>query len=351
MRGGFFSLLTIFLLAACGQAPVKPAEEQAVAVEVVPVSGARATSVIAGTGSFRHEREIVLSFRDPGTVREVKVESGDFVRKGQVIARQDFAQLDMRASNAAAQYQKSIRDLDRDKKLAAQGWISGQRLADRQTAVTSAKAALDSANFDRRISTLAAPSDGLVLVRHVRAGEVVGSGMAVITLTDIRSPMVVRAALADADVARVRLGDPAWVTVSALPGTRLAGTVSRIDQRVDIRTGATDVDIQVPSTAGLKTGFVASFGITARAAALTNGTGTQGTAIPAEAIVEASGTTATVYVVDGTGKHAKRMRVGFLGFDGDFARVTGLAAGQKVVTSGGALVKDGSLLLVVAGGA
>lgn len=339
----------ICLLTGCSKATTESGAEQAIAVEVARVEGATASLLVTGTGGLQYEREIVLSFRVPGVVRRLTVDNGDVVRKGQAIAGLDTTQLDARAGQAQADYTKAMRDYDRDKKLAADGWVSGQRVDDRKTSTQTTKAVLDSANFDRRWGSLVSPATGVVLTRHIQSGEVVAAGQPVVTLTDTSSPLVVRVSLADKDVARVRLGDAAWVTVSALPGLRLPGVISRIDQRVDVRTGATDVDVRVPRTTGLKTGFVANVGITARNASLDNVAGKTGARLPAEAIVEASGTAATVYVVDSKTNRAKRVQVGFLGFDGDFAQVTGLPSGQRVVTSGGALVKDGSLLLIVAG--
>jgi RND family efflux transporter MFP subunit len=335
----------VCLLGACGDNTPVATQEQAIAVSVARVEGASTSSVVTGTGSLLHEREIVLSFRVPGVVRQLTVDNGSVVQRGQRIAGLDTTQLDARAGQAQADYTKAMRDYDRDKQLAADGWVSGQRVADRQTSTQTTKAALDSANFDRRWGSLVSPASGVVLVRHIQSGEVVAAGQPVVTLTDGASPLVVRVSLADKDVARIRMGDPAWVTVSALPGLRLAGSISRIDQRVDARTGATDVDVRVPNAAGLKTGFVANVGITARTSDAATTTGTR---LPAEAIVEASGNTATVFVVDEKTKRAKQMRIGFLGFDGDDAKVSGLTAGQSVITSGGALVKEGSLLLVVA---
>ncbi len=334
----FFAVL---LLAGCGRPAENPAAEQAVVVEVAPVIGGAGTATIIGTGSLERERQIVLAFRDPGMVTRVFVDNGDAVRRGQLMARQDTTQLAMQSTKARADYDKAVRDYERDKKLAEEGWISGQRLADRETVVKSARAALDSVNFDKFIGNIVAPSDGVVLTRHIQSGEVVNSGTPVITMADNRSPLVVRVALADKDVARVRLGDSALVTVSAVPGVRLQGSVSRIDQRVDPRTGATDVDVRVPAQAGLKTGFVAETLITLRGGSL------EGVArIPAEAIIEAQGNTAFVFVLDVKNNRARRTQVGFAGFDGDAAMVRGLGSNQFVVTTGGALVRDGSLLSV-----
>jgi RND family efflux transporter MFP subunit len=336
----------VLLLSACSDKAAKVAE-QPIVVEAAVVNGGASVITVRGTGSIEREREIVLSFRDAGIVSTLTVDNGDTVRKGQVIARQDPSQLAMQSSRAQAEYDKAVRDYERDRKLAAEGWISEQRLADRQTAMKSTKAALDSTNYEKRIGVLVAPSDGIVLMRHIQSGEVVNRGQPVVTITDYRSPLVARVSLSDRDVARIQRGDPASVTVSALPGLRLAGVVSRIEQRSDMRTGTTDVDVRVPATARLKTGFVADVQITLRQRDQADNQ----QRIPAEAIIEADGNRAYVLVVDMRENRARRQLVTFLGFENDDALVLGLPAGTKVVTSGGALVRDGGKISVVSHGA
>jgi hypothetical protein len=53
-----------------------------------------------------------------------------------------------------------------------------------------------------------------------------------------------------------------------------------------------------------------------------------------------------VLVVDAQGK-ARRRAVTFEGFEGDFARVSGLPPGAKVITAGAGFVSDGQAVLVV----
>jgi multidrug efflux pump subunit AcrA (membrane-fusion protein) len=69
--------------------------------------------------------------------------------------------------------------------------------------------------------------------------------------------------------------------------------------------------------------------------------------IPAEALLEAQGTSAHVYVID-AGGIARRRAVRFVGFDDQLARVEGLHAGERVVTMGAGFATDGARLQVVA---
>jgi RND family efflux transporter MFP subunit len=324
-----------------------------VLVEAVLLRSAAQTTALVGTGMLERERELTLSFRIPGAVTKLTVDAGDLVARGQIIAEIDASAIDARVRQASADLEKANRDLERDRVLAAQGWVSAQRFADRQTSAQMAQATLDTAQFDRRYAVLRAPTSGVVLVRHMQAGEVMAPGQPVITMGDATSPFVVRVPFADRAVARLALGDKANVRISALPNRLFAGQITRIDPRADPRTGAFDVDIRLPNAAGLKTGFVADVEIIKQnqtPSQTPSQTPTQPPAlarIPAEAIIAVNGSRALVYLVDEAQKRAKAMNVVFQGFDGDDALVLGLPASGRVITTGGGYVKDGSLLTLV----
>jgi membrane fusion protein, multidrug efflux system len=329
----------LFALAACGAAKdPEPGPAQPVPVELASVKPLAGVSAVTGTGMIAREREQILSFRWSGVVQQLTVDVGDVVRQGQMIARLDATAVAARLRQAEADQQKAARDLSRDSALAKDGWISPQRLADRQTAVAQARAALDSARFDLKWATLTAPSSGVILVRHIEAGEVVAPGQPVVTIADAASPMILKLPLADRDIARVRLNQAAQVQVTALGDQPLTGTVTRIGERADPRTGTIDVEIRLPANPALKTGYLG----TATIAVAANQTAqADRMRVPAEAILEADGGRAWVFVASTDGKTARRVAVGFHGFAGDDALVSGIAAASRVVTRGGAYVRDG----------
>lgn len=336
----------LFAAAACGKVAAPGEQAAPVPVEVVQVASSSGRDAIIGTGSIAYERERVLSFRSGGVIRELTVDEGDAVKAGRIIAALDATPIAARLAQAQADMQKAKRDLERDQALAGDGWVSQQRLADRQTSARQAEAAYESARYDMRWVSLVAPSSGSVLERHVQAGEVVAAGQPVVTLSDETSPLVVRLPLADRAVARVRLGQSASVTVSALPDRAMTGTVSRIGDKADPRTGAVDVEIRLPRAAQLKTGYIAEVRIDAPR----NDAGTDALQrIPAEAILEAEGATAHVFTIAGGDKPvARRAQVRFAGFDGDDALVSGLAPDALVITRGGGYAKDGKAVVFAA---
>lgn len=337
------TLLAAVVLAGCGGKPKTDEPVAPTPVEAARVAAPGAAGSVTGAGTLERRREMALSFRIPGVLTALRVEAGDSVRAGQVLAAIDPAGVDARQQQTAADLERAKRDVERDKTLFEKGYVSRQRIDDRTSVLKVAQAAYDAARFDRRWATLASPVSGVVLERRAQAGEVVAAGQVVARVADLTSPLVLRLPLAARDAARIRVGDAAQVTVEDLGGQPLSGRVTRVGEAADTRTGAISVEIELSAPpANLRSGQVAHASLSVRTAP------SQGAAyarIPAEAVLEATGQRAFVYRFDG-GK-ARRTAVGFGGFDGDDALVSGLPDGAQVITAGAGFVADGEAVQVV----
>ncbi len=332
-------------LASCGgkaeqaEAPALPTP-----VEAAQVAAPNTAAAVSGTGTLERRREMALSFRIAGVLTRMSVEAGDSVRAGQVIATIDPANLDARQQQTSADLERARRDVERDKALFEKGYVSRQRLDDRQSVLKSAQAAYSSASFDRRWAQLVSPASGVVLARTAQTGEVVQPGQVVARVADLTSPLVLRLPLAARDAARVRVGDSARVKVEDLGGQLLDGTVTRVGEAADTRTGAVTVEIELAGRPELRSGQIANAELSVRAASPASA-GVAFARIPAEAVLEAQGARAFVLRLDrGV---ARRTAVSFGGFDGDDALVSGLADGAQVITAGAGFVSDGEKVRVV----
>ncbi len=330
------------VLAACGGADkaAAPAKAPPPAVEVAPVRSPQETTTLTATGRLERLREATLSFRIPGVMTSLAVNEGDPVRAGQVLATLDPTGVAAVESRATVELERAQRDLARDRALFDKGFVSQARLDDRESALKAAQAQAQAAAFDRRWARLVSPSSGVVLSRMAQTGEVVQPGQAVLRIADQSSPLVLRAPLSDREVSRVRPGQAASVTVDGLPQP-LQGRVVRVGQRAGAQTGAVDVEIEIPNSAGLRSGQVAS----AEIAALQTTRGPGLSRVPAEAILEARGAVGSVLVVENG--VARRRPIAFGGFDGDDALVSGLPANAVVITAGAGFVGDGEAVKVV----
>lgn len=336
------SLLLGLLAVACGKAERPPAAAPPPAVEAVRLDGARADGEIQATGRIVRRREMDLSFRIPGVMTRLTVEAGDRVRAGQVIATLDPAGVAAAEQRAAADLERVRRDLARDQALFDKGFVSRARLDDRASAVKAAQAAYNATAFDRRWATLVSPVTGVVLSRTGQSGEVVQPGQAVVRVADEASALVLRAPTPDRDADRIAVGALARVRLDEA-GPEAVARVTRIGRSAGERTGAVEIEIELPALAGARSGQVAAVRIEAPAALDTHSLAR----LPAEAILEAQGRRATVLLVEPKTSVARRRAVTFAGFEGDMALVSGLPPGAQVITAGAGFVSDGEKVRVV----
>lgn len=337
------ALLMTTALAACGGKAKTEAATPPTPVEAARVAAPGAAGAVTGAGTLERRREMALSFRIPGVLTAMKVEAGDRVSAGQLVAAIDPAGVDARQQQTVADLERARRDIERDKTLFEKGYVSRQRIDDRTSALKAAQAAYDAARFDRRWASLVSPASGVVLERRAQAGEVVAAGQVVARIADLSSPLVLRLPLSAREAARVRVGDVARVRVEDLAEQTLSGRVTRVGEAADTRTGAISVEIELSAPpAALRSGQVAHATLSVRTAP---GATTAFARIPAEAVLEANGQRAFVYRFD-HGK-ARRMAVGFGGFDGDDALVSGLPDGAQVITAGAGFVADGEAVRVI----
>ncbi len=222
----------------------------------------------------------------------VKHERGDRVKRGEPIVILDAADLEARVSQAQAtvaantaqlgQAQARLsaaqRTAERAKGLAAHGAGTAQLSEDSEAQVreaieaahasdslrAQAEAALRVARVARLKAEIDAPFDGLISDLKLDPGEELSPGAAVFEIID-DGKLYVEASVDEADVARVRTGQPATLTLDALPGHSIAAVVSRIGPAVrkdlkGARTLPIDVDVKDPAAAmrdGLKSGMSA----------------------------------------------------------------------------------------------
>ena len=321
-------------------------ESPPAAVRAVPVESVSVAHQTRAVGVLAPRDEIRLSFKVGGVVDTVRVESGDTVRKGQVLAELKRAEVDASVSQAAEGVEKARRDLERAKRLRADEVATEEQVQDLTTAYNVARSGLDSARFNARFARIEAPADGIVFERMVEGGELVQPGQPVVVLGSTASGWVVRVGLSDRDLVRMETGAAAEVTFDAFPGRVFPGKVTRIGASADRMTGTFEVEVEVsPQGARFARGLVAKVALPL---AQLPDVASSATVVPITALVDADGKRATVYVLDREASVARRKEVALGPILGEQVVVTaGLVTGEPVITDGAAWLTDGRAVRVV----
>jgi cobalt-zinc-cadmium efflux system membrane fusion protein len=186
-------------------------------------------------------------------------------------------------------------------------------------------------------TTLHAPISGLIAARDVSAGQYVSQGgdKAVMTITDPSRVWLV-AQVAEGDASAVHSGDAVTVTTPALPGRSFHATIDLIGAALDPQTHRLPVRATIANPDGaLKPQMFASFSIQRPQVG-------QALRVPATAVIH-EGDDARVWVVRADGLLAARTVTAGDEQDGKVAILTGLKAGERIVTAGALFVNEAGL--------
>ncbi len=220
------------------------------------------TLTVTANGKLQATRTVSIGSELSGTVRSVRVDVNDRVKKGEVLVELDTAKLAAqvsrsRASLAAAQAKlaqagatvkeaqaglarlQEVARLSGGKvpsaaELDAATAALARSLAEENSAranVEDAKAALSTDETNLSKASIRSPIDGVVLARSVEPGNAVAATLQAVTLLSLAedlSRLIVEVSVDEADVGVMRVGQKASFTVSAYPQRRYPATVARV---------------------------------------------------------------------------------------------------------------------------
>jgi RND family efflux transporter, MFP subunit len=189
-----------------------------------------------------------------GKIDQLPVDIGDHVKKGDLLFKLDDKELQQeRSSNltdiekAKLGLEKAERDYKRAQRLLEEKLISQELYDDAKTTCDLAKNALERSQRDLAITDehlsytkVRAPFDCTILTRPVSAGQAVSgsggfnSGTEVLTIADLNS-MIINAQVNQADVPRLKPDQSVEVTIEAVPGLKVFGSVERISPQATIK--------------------------------------------------------------------------------------------------------------------
>jgi multidrug efflux system membrane fusion protein len=347
--GGAATMLVVaaVVLAACGKAP--PVAEPAQPVLVMHPAPGAGSAVSAFAGEVRARQESALAFRVGGNLIRRNVDLGDRVKRGDVLAELDPADLRLQAqatgaqlAAAEAELARASADRSRYAALARQQLVSRSQ-ADAQDAAYAAaagqvraiRAQRDVASNAAGYTQLRAPRDGVIADRQAEAGQVVAAGQTVFVLAG-DAGREVAIALPESSIRQFHVGQPVLVELWNAPGTRLPGTIREISPAADpqARTYAARVTLAGAAAQAVE------LGQSARVYAA--GDGEQTLSIPLSALQRGAHGDFAVWIVDPATRTARLtpVRIGAIGSD-SVPVLGGLSAGQWIVAAGGHLLHEG----------
>lgn len=328
--------LAALTLAACGkkEVPKRDAAAQARAVTVVRLEPRAMAGALSASGDLRPREEAAVAAEVTGfRVLRVTADVGDYVRAGQTLAQLDPALLQAQIAQAEAQSAQADDQARRVAGLDDTGVLSQEQIAQRRFQAQAARANLRDLQTRLRKLAVTAPVSGVVLERTVRPGDLSAGGGTPWFRIARDGQMELSADMSEDDLARVRVGQAATVTLPG--GAQVQGKVRIVSPQIDAQTKLGEVRILLPARADIRAG---GFG-----RAVFSDAGATALAVPETAIrYDANG--AAVMVV-GADNRVKRVAVqtGQRG-SGLVQIVQGPPAGARVIQNAASFLLDGDLV-------
>ncbi len=273
-------------------------------------------AVVTASGTIQPIRSVNVGAESPGRVVDLQFREGGIVKEGQFLLQVDPRNMQIQADSQASslamarsqleETRKSVESariglaqakitFDRQAGLYAKGLLPRadydtaennmkmqqaqvdqleQSLKTQQTRITQQESLLQNAQYDLSKMRITSPINGVVTKRSVEMGEMVaGSTFSPSNLLTVADMSVVRAEIQvdETDIPNVKIGQPAKVTIDAIPDQTFTGKVTELGNSPIQATGAsattraTDFKVVVTldkEIKGVRPGFTASATIT-----------------------------------------------------------------------------------------
>lgn len=177
-------LLCILIVSGCSN-DENSRKEQIRYVKAEEVTLDAGQNELVFSGKVKEKRELTLSFRVGGPLATLRVEEGDYVRKGQVIATIDQRDYALQLESTRARYQQSEAEFNRYKELFERKKVPANTFDQIKAAYLMAKSSYDNAVNALKDTELLSPISGYVHSKFVENFERVGPGKPIVSLIDM----------------------------------------------------------------------------------------------------------------------------------------------------------------------
>lgn len=315
-----------------------PGGAQPSPVEIATVERATLARTSLVTGQLSPLRVVGVNSQVAGALLKVHVEEGSRVTEGMVLAELDGREIEAQLRAARANLTLAQATAERSQQLRDAQVLTAAEYERDQATLAAAEASVSQLETRVGFTKIRSPIDGVVTQRFAQAGDIVGGSARLFTVADLNT-LVTQLPVSELEVPLLREGASVEVRVDAL-GRDIAGRIRRIFPAVDSVSRLVPVEVAIAGAQqyGLRPGY--SVRVTLKLDERDNAL-----VVPTRAIVGAAGSQSVYVIRDGRAER-RRVRVG-TDLDGKTEVFEGLAAGDTIITTGNALLRDGAQVRIV----
>jgi RND family efflux transporter MFP subunit len=325
-----------------------PSPKAALTVTTIKPQHSNMDKTLSANGNIAAWQEASIGAEVNGLpIREVLVNLGDSVKKGQVLARfstttidADLAQAQANLAEAKAAAAEAAGNASRARSIQDSGALSKQQVEQLLSAESTTKARLEAMEaavktqeIKLKQTIVDAPDFGIISSRTASVGQIAAPGQELFHM--IQQGRIEWRAELSSDSGVVHKGTTARITLPN--GTEIKGVTRAMSPTVDNNTRNTLVYVDIPSGSAKPGMFARGYFVLGKTDVLT---------LPSDAIVMRDG---FAYLMQIENSRVRQVKVKLGQRNGELVEIINLpAADGEYVANGGSFLADGDLVKVVA---
>lgn len=335
--------LALLFAAGCGKKQDAGAQAQKPMplVQVAKAERRDLTKMLTLTGSVEPVKVARMASPAEGPIVECEVREGDFVEKGQVLARVGRSRIASTALEAAREeLHRQDAEFRRVEQLVKSGALPGDQLDVARSNLKRAEAQVAAMETGADDYDIEAPWDGVVSRVWIAEGNYVSPRAPLIELYEPAS-LVVRIVVPEQHALAVGADQPVQVSLDAYPGRRFTGRITRVYPELERATRTLTAEAVLEEKVRLLSGMFARVEVAVE-------TLKDAVVVPESALVILPNGETIAFVLDGEKAIRRKVKTS-LEAGGSVAIESGIEAGATVVTRGNDALKDGAPVKVMGG--
>lgn len=345
-----FIFIILILVTGCTKPKSTTTENPVLTVSVDTPKLQDVSNVVHANGAIKAWRETIISAEVGGLdISEVNVDVGDRVKKGQVLAKLNAAELSADLLNQQANLSEAKANLEQAQTEARQstllekaGAVSAQDLLSYKTKAKTAQAKLEAAQAQLKLqqiklsySEIKAPDDGVISSRTATTGSIIQNGSELFRMIKA-GKLEWQAEINSNDMSKIKIGQHVRITDNT--GNIINGSVNRIAPDLNQNTLNGLIYVDIPPNPELRLGMYLSGEINIGA--------TSSITIPSSAIINRDGYNYIMRL--NKNNRVSKIKIQINDYLNNTAIVeSGVKLGDRVVTLGSGFLNDGDLVRVV----
>ena len=338
-----------------GKFPQKKVKIKVPTVKTASANMKKVSHSMETVGNLLADEDVIISAEIEGKVKKIFFDKGDKVKKGDLLIQLDDEEASLWVKRSDARLEQARLNLKNAKKtfhryrnLFKEGVIGKQQYDDTenklslaQQEVRNSEAELALAEKNQRDHRVFSPLNGVISERFISVGEFAqknresGNNLFNIVKTN---PIKLSFGVTDKSASKIYQGQKVLIKVRTYPQEEFIGHIYFLNPKMDPTTKSLRIEALFSNDRGkLRPGMFASVFIFVNE--------DQNAVFAPEEAVLNQGQISLVYVIQNNLAHRREVVTG-MGLDGEVEIISGLKAGELVVTEGSHRLTDGTEVLI-----